>query len=153
MMPLGFNNWQLVGTITAENRIPLRLECTFPINVPGVYRLTFANGYIYIGEAKDLRARFRNYRAPTSGTEQEHVIRYILLDAGSATIDVITGEGFVDRKQRRKRETDEKNTALRAKVPLLNKGGLACPHYLRFKIKYHEDMLAEARAEFDALLP
>ncbi len=50
-------------------------------NVPGVYRLIFNNnGYIYIGKTNDLRRRFGNYRKPTSGTEQEHVLRYILVD-------------------------------------------------------------------------
>jgi hypothetical protein len=46
--------------------------------VPGVYRLTFNNGHIYIGKAKNLRLRFGNYRKPTSGTEQEHVVHSLL---------------------------------------------------------------------------
>lgn len=85
--------------------------------VPGVYRLTFDNGYIYIGKAKNLRLRFGNYRKPTSGTEQEHVIRYILLDAGGATVAVIPESNEITRHALEKAEL---TAAIKAGKPLLN---------------------------------
>jgi GIY-YIG catalytic domain len=69
--------WQFVGTITVVNGVPVLPKFPFPLDVPGVYRLRFLNGYVYVGETKNLRARFDNYINPTSGTEQEHVIRHI----------------------------------------------------------------------------
>jgi hypothetical protein len=115
--------------------------------------LRFANGYVYIGQARNLEARLGNYVSPTDGTEQEHVIRYFLLDAGSAEIDVIIGPQFgtvTKPKGLRKRETQEKKTAIATGDQLVKAGRACSREYLRWKIKYHEDMLAKSRAKWNA---
>lgn len=145
--------WQSVGTFTVQNGIPVPPKPRFPLNVPGLYRLRFANGYVYIGQARNLEARLGNYVSPTDGTEQEHVIRYFLLDAGSAEIDVIIGPQFgtvTKPKGLRKRETQEKKTAIATGDQLVKAGRACSREYLRWKIKYHEDMLAKSRAKWNA---
>jgi hypothetical protein len=112
--------------------------------VPGAYRLSFNNnGYIYIGKAGDLRSRFSNYRRPTQGTEGEYIVHYALLEAGGATVDVVT-DG--DLSCGSVRSMLEKAAIQGATGRLLNrKKGLAVdPYYLRLKIRYHSEMLAEA---------
>ena len=98
--------------------------------VLGVYRLTFNNGHIYIGKAKNLRLRFGKYRTPTSGTEQGYVVRYILLDAGGATVEVIPESSETTRHAL---EKAEQTVAIKAGLPLLNTGGRSRGHYLKFE--------------------
>ncbi len=111
--------------------------------VPGIYRLSLNNGYAYIGKASDLPSRFSNYRRPTQGTEQEYVVHYALLEAGGAAVEVVT-DG--DLSCGSVRGMLEKAAIQAATGPLLNKRkGLPIdPYYLRLKIRYHSEMLAEA---------
>jgi excinuclease UvrABC nuclease subunit len=149
------NKWHSLGSVSISNKgvpefpplpnLPAESILTAK-SIPGVYRLTFNNGHIYIGKAKNLRLRFGNYRSPTSGTEQEHVVRYILLDAGGATVEVIPESSLVTRHAL---ERAEQTAAIKAGLPLLNTGGRSRGHYLKFKVKYHEDMLAKSRAELE----
>jgi len=145
------DKWHSLGAVSISNKgVPeFPLLPNFPAEsatkgVPGVYRLTFNNGHIYIGKAKNLRLRFGNYRSPTSGTEQEHVIRYILLDAGGATVEVIPETSLITRHAR---ERAEQTAAIKAGKPLLNTGGRSRGHYLKFKVQYHADMVLKSRAE------
>jgi hypothetical protein len=112
--------------------------------VPGIYRLSFNNnGYIYIGKAGDLPSRFSNYRRPTQGTEQEYIVHYALLESNGATIEVFT-DG--DLSCGSVRSVLEKTAIQTATGRLLNKkkGLRLDPYYLRLKIRYHREMLAEA---------
>lgn len=123
--------------------------------VPGIYRLTLNNGYTYIGKAGDLPLRFGNYRKPTQGTEQEHIVHYALLEARGATVDVFT-DG--DLSCGSARSMLEKAAIQAAPGRLLNKrkGYPIDPYYLTLKIKYHTEMLAtatEALAVLDKLKP
>jgi hypothetical protein len=63
----------------------------------------------------------------TSGTEQEHILRYVLMDAHGAKVEVFTGSEMSDCKKRLKLEGEEKTAAINAGWPLLN------GHYLSFK--------------------
>jgi len=62
---------------------------------------------------------------------------------------VITAPGLSDGRVRHKREAEEIRAAIKAKLNLLNKGGCGYRHYLEFRVKYHEIMLEQARAELD----
>jgi hypothetical protein len=155
-MPTASDKWHSLGAVTISKKGVPEFPAlpSFPTEsarkVPGVYRLTFKNGHIYIGKAKDLRGRFANYRTPTSGTEQEHVLRYILLDAGGATAEVIPESSLPSGVTRHALEKEEQGAAIKKGLPLLNTGGLSRGHYLKFKIKYHEDMLAKAHVELES---
>jgi hypothetical protein len=147
------DKWHSLGAVSISNRgvpefpsLPNFPAEAIPTTkgVSGVYRLTFNNGHIYIGKAKNLRVRFGNYRKPTSGTEQEHVVRYILLDAGGATVEVIPESSQITRHAL---EKAEQTAAIKAGLPVLNTGGRSRGHYLKFKVKYHEDMVLKSRAE------
>lgn len=118
--------------------------------VPGIYRLTLNNGYIYIGKAGHLPQRFGNYRAPTQGTEQEYIVHYALLETRGATVDVVT-DG--DLSCGSVRSMLEKAAIQGASRRLLNKkkGLRIDPYYLRLKIRYHEAMLVDARAKLEEL--
>jgi hypothetical protein len=111
--------------------------------VPGVYRLSLNNEYSYIGKASDLMSRFRNYRKPTQGTEQEYIVHYALMEAGGARVDVVT-DG--DLSCGSVRGVLEKAAIQTATGQLLNKkrGLRIDPYYLTLKIRYHREMLAEA---------
>jgi hypothetical protein len=144
--------WRAYGTsvVSITNDLPVFPTEPKPLNmtqVPGLYRLTFNNGYVYIGKAGHLPARLGNYRSPTQGTEQEHVLKLVLLNAGGATLEVITAQELVDGRVRHKWETEEIQAAIEQGLNLLNKGGRGYRHYLEFKVKYYETMLAHARAE------
>src|SRR5215472_7365358 len=106
--------WQYVGEYTVHNGVPVRPNVPLLVEKPGVYRLTFANGFVYIGQTVDIARRLREYVKPSQGTEQEYVMRHILLDAGSATIDVITAAEFEieDKKEKQKRLTKREEEEL-----------------------------------------
>jgi hypothetical protein len=74
-------------------------------------------------------------------------VHYILLDAGGATVEVIPECGEITRHAL---EKAEQTAAIKAELPLLNTGGRSRGHYLKFKVKYHEDMLVKSRAEFES---
>ncbi len=147
-MSIGPAEWCSLGSITidSENKPQFPRDLlTFATKIPGNYRLTFNNGYLYIGKTKDLRRRLGDYRTPTLGTEQEHVLHYILIAAGGAEVAVIPESNLPSGKTRHVFETDEQNAAINAGKPLLNKRGYGRGYYLEFKVKYHEKMLSEAR--------
>jgi hypothetical protein len=75
----------------------------------------------------------------------------ILLDARGAKVEVFTEGDLSQRSTRCDLEDAAKECAKRANLPLLNKGGLGYGHYLKFKIKYHEEMLAKATVELQHL--
>ncbi len=123
--------------------------------LPGIYRLTLKNGYTYIGKAGDLSQRFGNYRKPTQGTEQEYIVHYALMEAGEATVDVVTDDALSCGSAR---SMLEKAAIQAATGSLLNKrkGYQIDPYLLKLKIRYHKEMLAEATkalAELENLEP
>lgn len=154
-MPIAPEEWRCLGTVTFHNGKPVFPED--PTNpskavVPGIYRLTFDNEYIYIGQTKRMRERFNEYCAPAPGVELEHVIHYILLDAGGAKVEVFTDLPGKVGEGPRALETAAKKDAIAKKLLLLNdKRGLGHRHYLRFRIKYHEKMLCKSLADLEAL--
>jgi hypothetical protein len=162
-MPVAPRQWVLVGPATIANGKPqfpalptFRPECrTEEGKVPGIYRLTFNNGCVYIGEACDLQARFDNYCSPTQGTEQEHILRDILVDTGGAEVEVIPQCDLLPKGiKRRKAEREEQKRAIEDERLLLNKCGKECGLgrglYLRFKVEYHKKMVDEAEGELKA---
>jgi hypothetical protein len=162
-------SWILVGSVSIDAdgelvfpRLPMfRSECVITETkvghtskkVPGIYRLTFdkdGKKYVSIGKAGDFNARFYCYRKPTRGTEQEHVLRLILLDAGGATVDVIPECDLGTMRHQAERE--EQDRAIDDKEMLLlneieGRQGRGYGHYLKFKVAYHEKALEEARRE------
>lgn len=148
-------SWRLYGNgiVAVHNGLPV-----FPQEqserlggpLPGVYRLTLNDGYIYIGQTNDLRRRFREYRRPTQGTEQEYVIRYLLVNAGGARVEVLVGSATNAAQARRAAEKSEIERSKQEGQLLLNRGGRGYPHYLRFRVKYYEEMLAVANDQLEA---
>jgi hypothetical protein len=78
------------------------------------------------------------------------VLKLVLLNAGGATLEVITAEELVDGRVRHKWETEAIKAAIQRELNVLNKGGHGYRHYLEFRVKYYETMLAHARAELAA---
>src|SRR2546425_9953282 len=157
LLPIAPEKWRCLGCVTFTKGKPLFPED--PTNpskakVPGIYRLTFDNGYIYIGQTGRLRGRFGDYRTPTEGNEHEHVMHYILLDASDAKVkvevEVFTEGDLSEESTRLGLEEVEKDAARKAKRLVLNEGGLGRGHYLTFQIKYHEKMLEKARVELQS---
>jgi hypothetical protein len=155
-MPLAPSRWRSLGFITVDEKgkpqFPAEL-LTYPTNVPGNYRLTFSKDghtYSYIGKTKDMRRRLGEYRTPTLGTEQEHILHYILIDAGGVTVEIIPESDLPDGTTRHALESEEHAAAMKDhRVLLLNKRGRGRGHYLKFKRRYHEKMLAAADEELN----
>lgn len=153
-MPIAPDKWRSLGAITVDDKSEPQFPpdlLAFQTKVPGNYRLTFTKDgqiYVYIGKTKDLRRRLGDYRTPTLGTEQEHVLHYILIDACGAKVEVITESDLPDGTTRHTLETEEHAAAIEDdRVLLLNKRGQGRGHYLTFKRIYHEKMLAAADEE------
>ena len=116
----------------------------------GLYRLTFAGKYKYIGKAKDLNNRLRNYRSPCSGVDVENILHLMLINANENG-DEVTVETFVTSNPHAL-ERQEIKTAIERAENILNKGGSGYPRFVEFKIKYYEKMLDEAKDEQKLLL-
>lgn len=144
--------WRPLGNITIADGNPhLPQEaCEFPTSIPGIYRLRFkAGGYIYIGKTKDLRRRLGEYCKPMLGTEQEHVLRIVLVEAGGATVEVVPETDL--ERGRHQAEKDEQALANSEEgALLLNKIARGYGHYLKCKAQYHEAMCGEVRRAGEA---
>jgi hypothetical protein len=128
----------------------------FPRVVPeaaGLYRQTFEDGLVLIGTAKKLNVRLNNYRNPSGGVDHENIMHSILLDAHTRNVGVDVAVLVTDelKRERHRREREEIQGAITRKEKILNKGGLGYPHYVAFKVKYYEQMLAAAKDELAAL--
>ncbi len=157
LLPIAPDKWRSLGAVTFPKQKPVFPEDPANPNkaeVPGIYLLVFDNGYVYVGQTGRLRGRFGDYHTPTQGTEHEHVMHYILLDARDAKVEVkvkVFTEGDLSEESTRLGlEAYEKDAAKKAKHLLLNEGGRGHGHYLRFKIEYHKDMLEKATAELQS---
>ncbi len=141
------------GVVRIQQGAPLfpkEPKCQEKPKVPGIYRLTLNNGYIYIGKAGDLPQRFSNYHKPTQGTEQEYIVHYALLEACGATVDVVTDGDLSCGSVRSMLE----KAAIQAAVGrLLNKrkGRPIDPYYLKLKMRYHKEMLASVTEELASI--
>lgn len=143
-------NWQPLGDLTIAGDSPQLSTkiLQYPTSMSGIYRLKFKkNDYLYIGKTKDLRRRLGEYCKPTLGTEQEHVLRMILIETGGASVDVVPESELPEG--RHIAEKDEQQSAKASRLRLLNRGGLGYPFYLKCKVEYHKKMLAEAEQEYN----
>src|SRR5258708_11714513 len=136
-------NWQRLGDITIVGDSPQLSPkiLRYPTSTSGIYRLNFKkDDYLYVGKSKDLRRRLGEYCKPTLGTEQEHVLRLILMETGGATVEVVPESEL--QEERHAAEKDEQQSAKASRLRLLNRGGLGYSFYLKCKGEYHKRMLA-----------
>lgn len=112
--------------------------------VPGLYRLLFDSGDVYIGEAGDLRRRLGDYLVyyPSVGIESEFRLNKRLREEHGAEVEILIGAGFAARPVRCKREYEEikaaKERSKQTGCRLLNGGTI-------------KDRIAFHRAEIERL--
>ena len=141
--------WQPHGLITLCNKGWPQFEA-LP-DVPGLYRITLNNGRLYIGETQSLKRRLGEYRRPTKGTEQEHILYHALIEAKGGKLEVFTHDSLSSKPIRRELERAEIAAALAAGHDLINNDGPATPAKLRARIKFLEFELAATRRKLSEL--
>lgn len=141
--------WQPHGPITLCNKGWPQFE-TLP-DVPGLYRITLNDGRLYIGETKSLKRRLREYRRPTKGTEQEHILYHAIIEAKGGKLEIFTDESLPSKAVRRELEQAEIAAALAAGHDLINNDGPITPAKLRARIKFLEFELSATRRKLSEL--
>ena len=141
--------WRPLGYISICSRgWPL-----FPVapRAAGLYRLTLNDGRSYIGQAKNLRDQFYDYRRPPQGNEDKHYLHYAIVAAGGGSVDIFTDSALSSRALRDKIAYAAIQVARQEGARLLNREGQWDPDRLRWKIQFLEAQLAAARADLAAM--
>ena len=136
-------DWQDRGRMTlCEKGRP-----KFPIveAEPGLYRLTLDSGWLYFGEAKDLRARLACYVPGNTGLAQETRLHVALKDARGANVAVLTGTGLDMKPSRCAIESLAVNQAISAGLKVLNGAQSHDPYCIQLDIKFHEKQIEVLR--------
>lgn len=141
--------WQPHGPITLCNKGWPQFEA-LP-DVPGLYKITLNDGRLYIGETQSLKRRLREYRRPTKGTEQEHILYHAIIEANGGKLEIFTDESLSSKPVRGQLERAEIAMALVAGHDLINNDGPATPAKLRARIKFLEFELAATRRKLSEL--
>jgi len=125
----------------------------FPVaaKVAGLYRIRLRDGWIYIGQARNLHHRLYEYRRPTPGVVQEHSIHRAIVLAKGAAIDIFVSEELQDIKLRCALEEEEIEKAKVAGATLLNGGQNVEAYRLQLDMEYHERELKTLRAKLSEL--
>ena len=113
------NDWNSIGKITLSEGC-LIPPPTLPPH-PGLYRLTFDDGSLYIGEANDIRRRIGDYLVyyPSVAIESEFRINKKLLSSIKGTeVSVLVGDMFKEHSPRCIREHAEIKAAKKEHVVL-----------------------------------
>ncbi len=111
-------------------------------NEPGLYRLSFGDGYtLYFGEAGDIQRRVGDYYfySPSTGIESEYRIHNAILNFRGADVSWVTGEQYAARSSRCVQEYQEIKAAKLANKTVLNGGTL------EERIAFHERELTRLR--------
>jgi hypothetical protein len=120
--------------------------------VPGLYRLLLKDGRYYIGESQNLSKRLSEYRRlPKAGIVQEHRLHHALKKAGSAMVEIMTGESLNEKTTRTKVEAEQIRAARLEGKKLLNGGGEDQKDLLLLDIKFHESEIERIRQKLNAL--
>ena len=141
------NTWEIVGTITIDND---RLVMPPLPSIPGLYRLTFDDGSLYIGEANDINRPVGDYMTyyPSVGIESEFRINKKLFSSKQGTeISVLTGDEFSGHSQRCIREHQEIKTARAEGKNVLNGGRI------EERIAFHKFEIARLEARLQKSSP
>jgi hypothetical protein len=113
---------------------------------PGLYRLTLDSGWLYFGEAKDLRARLDCYVPGNTGLAQETRLHVALRDACGANVAVLTGSGLETKTGRCAIESVAVNQAKSAGLKVLNGAQSHDPYCIQLDIKFHEKQIEILRS-------
>jgi len=120
--------------------------------VPGLYRLILKDGRYYIGESQNLLKRLSEYRRlPKAGIVQEHRLHHALKIAGSAMVEIMTGDSLNEKTTRTKIEAEQIRVARSEGKKLLNGGGEDQDDCLRLDIMFHESEIEKLRHKLNAL--
>lgn len=141
--------WQPHGVITLCNKGWPQFEA-LP-GVPGLYRIALNDGRLYIGETQSLKRRLGEYRRPTKGVEQEHILYHALIEAKGGKLEIFTDERLFSKPVRRQLEQTEIAAALAAGHDLINNDGPATAAKLRARIKFLEFELAATHKKLSEL--
>lgn len=122
--------------------------------VPGLYRLILKDGRCYIGESQNLSNRLSEYRRlPKAGVVQEHRLHHLLREAGTAKVEIMTGEYLHQKTTRTMIEVEQIRAARLEGKKLLNGGGEDQEDCLRLDIKFHESEIERLRHKLKAVSP
>jgi predicted GIY-YIG superfamily endonuclease len=91
------DDWRDVGEIKYESGKILLPQIT---NEPGVYRLTFDDGSVYIGETATLNERLGAYHSPGQGVEAEFRLQQAIKEHSPVTVSIMLGEHLDTRSKR-----------------------------------------------------
>lgn len=145
----GEANWTSRGPITlcpeGWPRFPDVDACA------GLYRLRLLDNAVYIGQTSNLQRRLGEYRRPTQGTEMEHVLHRLIVDAGGGSLDILTAPEFEDLRARRKAEQQAIDAARLAGTELLNPGSAQGSRIIAARIAYHVRQIEALSAQIAAI--
>ena len=121
----GMDGWTFIGRIELAGEklgppsTPLR-------DVPGLYRLEFADGSLYFGETGNLKRRIGDYLLyyQATGIESEFRINKALHKSGGADLAIVLGEDYQSRSQRCGVESRLIREAKDMKKTVLNGGSI-----------------------------
>lgn len=120
-------------------------------DAPGLYRITLNDKRLYIGETQSLKRRLGEYRRPTKGVEQEHILYHAIIEAKGGQLEVFTDASLSSNAARRELEQAEIAAALAAGHELINNDGPPTAAKLRARIKFLEFELAATRRKLSEL--
>jgi len=118
---------------------------------PGLYRLKLDSGWLYFGEAKDLRARLACYVPGNTGLAQETRLHVALRDACGADVAIFTGPGMETKPGRCAIESLAVNQAVSAGLKVLNGAQAHDPYCIQLDIKFHEKQIDILRSRLQKL--
>ena len=144
-------NWKACGRITLDQD---RWPRFGPVpSVPGLYRITLDDGFVYIGQTTNLDRRVREYRRPTDGTIGEEVIHLAVQRAGGGRLEICADALLTNAARRRHCERTAIAEAAKLGLRLLNRTGGPNPDRIALEIAYHERRLACLRTALVQLEP
>jgi hypothetical protein len=116
---------------------------------PGIYRLTFADGSVYVGESANLRRRLYEYPRPTKGNEGERRIHLKLREPGprAPTVEVFNEGDTTNKAARCRLEQVTMQAARDANMCLVNEYGQSKITRLKSRIAFLENELSDARRD------
>jgi hypothetical protein len=132
--------WKDLGEMTVT--IGGRSQLAHIPSVPGIYRILSEDGWCYVGQAKDLNHRIREYHRPTLDNEHEHRI-HRLLRKHRCRLQVFFAESLGDGSERKSLEHIAIVAAKASGLKMWNLSQNTATDRLRMRITYHQVMLEE----------
>ncbi len=118
---------------------------------PGLYELSLDNGWIYYGQAKDLRSRLANYCSGKTGLVQEQRLHEALREAGGAGVKVFVNGDLTENATRCMLESQAIDSARSRGLKVLNATRAGDPYCIELDIRFHQEQITKLRSKLEQL--